>query len=162
MLRRVHRGCVVFRDCCGRVEDPCAFCPKVVRLTNSEMVGEFHEAFGVEEPEVPRLPDEGVVALRVNLIEEECDEVVEAIDFMLDGEGNLANVAKELADLLVVTYGTARTFGIDIDAVFEEVHRSNMSKLGADGKPVYREDGKVLKGPNYSPADIASVLDRQR
>jgi len=72
---------------------------------------------------------------------------------------NVVNLAKELADLLYVVYGTAAAYGIPIDDVYREVHRSNMSKLGPDGKPIYREDGKVLKGPNYTPADIQKVLD---
>jgi predicted HAD superfamily Cof-like phosphohydrolase len=127
--------------------------PPVTPMTNSEMVGQFHAAFGVVEPDEPTYPVREVRVLRTRLIEEETNEVYEAVV-----GGNLADIAKELADLLVVTYGTARTFGIDIDAVFAEVHRSNMSKLDEDGKPIYREDGKVLKGPNYSEANLDAAL----
>lgn len=141
--------------------DPCAFCPFVARSTNSELVGEFHAAFGVEEPTTPTIPDVDTIRLRYKLIREEFHEVETELDCAKDGDDNLANLAKELADLLVVTYGTARTFGIDIDAVMREVHRSNMSKLGADGKPVRREDGKILKGDGYTPADVESVLRNQ-
>lgn len=130
----------------------------VQAVTNAEKVGEFHRAFGVEEPSCPTIPDPMVTALRYSLIREECLEVTDELTKLASGKGNLADLAKELADLLVVTYGTARAFGIDIDAVFEEVHRSNMSKLGEDGKPIYREDGKVLKGSLYRPADVESVL----
>jgi predicted HAD superfamily Cof-like phosphohydrolase len=167
--RRVRRGCVVSDryDCCtcGGAEGltPCALCSVELctRKTNSGLVGEFHAAFGVDEPGEPTVPEDHVIELRYNLIKEEFREVEEELADAFNGEANIANLAKELADLLVVTYGTARAFGIDIDAVFAEVHRSNMSKLGEDGRPIRRDDGKVLKGPNYSPADIQSVLDRQ-
>jgi predicted HAD superfamily Cof-like phosphohydrolase len=156
-------------DCCacGGAEGfwPCTLCIADMHYrrpkTNSELVGEFHEAFGVKEPVGATVPDDATIRLRRSLIAEEKREVEDELFAFFDGAGNLANLAKELADLLVVTYGTARTFGIDIDAVFAEVHRSNMSKLGEDGKPVLREDGKVLKSDRYRPADVQSVLDRQ-
>jgi predicted HAD superfamily Cof-like phosphohydrolase len=156
----------VVSDCslCGGAEghQPCLFCREGIdRVTNNQLVGEFHRAFGVAEPGEPTFPDDEIVTLRWHLMREEHEEVEDAIIDWDEGRQDLAHIAKELADLLVVTYGTARAFGIDIDAVFAEVHRSNMSKLGDDGLPIRRSDGKVLKGPNYSPADIESVLDRQ-
>lgn len=143
---------------------PCRTCINDALMdpaSNADKVSQFHYAFGVAEPVFPMIPSGEVMSLRARLISEEFLEVIEEIEKARAGFENLADLAKELADLLVVTYGTALVCGIDIDAVFEEVHRSNMSKLGPDGKPIYREDGKVLKGPNYSPADVQSVLDSQ-
>jgi predicted HAD superfamily Cof-like phosphohydrolase len=164
-------------DCCAcggaEGDQPCILCLQdhlnrehlAALRTNAEKVGEFHKAFGVEEPKVPTLPSEEVIELRLSLMDEELHEVIDALGYYRhtdDGgheilrdrlDRNLADIAKELADLLVVTYGTARAFGIPIDEVFDAVHRSNMSKLGEDGKPIRREDGKVLKGPNYQPAE---------
>lgn len=110
--------------------------------------------------EVPSL-DIDLLSMRIELILEETKEVVlEA--FREDAFGNLkidkAELTKELADLLYVVYGMAVTFGLPIDEVFERVHRSNMSKLGDDGKPLYREDGKVLKGPNYEPPKLDDLF----
>ena len=90
----------------------------------------------------------------MKLIEEEKKELFDEFAKTSPENVNLVNVAKELADLLYVVYGTAAAYGIPIDDVYREVHKSNMSKLGEDGKPIYREDGKVLKGPNYKPADL--------
>lgn len=118
-------------------------------------VREFHRKFRVlpfieldSEQERSRLREQ-----RIRLITEEADEVAEAL-----ADGNLNDLAKELADLLYVTYGTAELFDIPLPKVFNEVHRSNLSKLGEDGKPIYREDGKVLKGPGYEPANVEGVL----
>lgn len=128
-------------------------------MTNYEMVREFHKAFNSTLDQWP--PHTFVeVGFRMDLIFEERDELFEELlggdEWVPKSPEDLDKnkVAKELADLLYVTYGTAASFGIDIDKVFKEVHRSNMSKLGEDGKPIYREDGKVLKGPNYSEAQI--------
>lgn len=118
-----------------------------------EKVKEFHRVFGHPVGENPDWITGSRERLRLDLIDEEVKEVKEAIlsrDFV--------NLAKELADLIYVVNGFAVEAGIDLDAVVAEVHRSNMTKLGADGKPIYREDGKVLKGPNYEEADIASIL----
>ena len=130
--------------------------------TNYEKVREFHKAFGaaLDQP-----ISQDLVNLRIHLIEEEGLELgkefyADYASYPCDAYINppdKAKVAKELADLLYVVYGTAATFGIDIDRVFDEVHKSNMSKLGEDGKPVYREDGKVLKGPNYTPPNLEWV-----
>lgn len=130
-------------------------CPDCGYMTNYEKVREFHRAFGSE---LDQKISGRLVDLRLNLIEEEwyelTQEFYEPQDYMLKDKVDKTKVAKELADLLYVVYGTAATFGIDIDRVFDEVHKSNMSKLGEDGKPVYREDGKVLKGPNYQPPKL--------
>lgn len=125
-------------------------------MTPFQMVREFHEA--VEHPveTIPFFPPPHEVRFRVNRISE---EFVEFLDAVL--AHNIVAVADALADLEVVVNGTALSFGIDLDLVLQEVHRSNMSKLGLDGQPVLREDGKVLKGPNYSPPNIKRVLAEQ-
>ena len=127
---------------------------EVEHINPFDGVLKFHETYGmvVGDFSHPAINDERL-ALRVDLIEEELKEVGEAI-----ANDDIVNLAKELADLVYVTYGMAIEFGIRLDAVFDEVQRSNMSKLGEDGKPIYREDGKVLKGPNYREADGESVL----
>ena len=104
-------------------------------------------------PKVPLLANR---QLSRRLIEEEGCEVIEALCL-----GDLPHIAKELADLLYVVFFAANKYGIDLAPVFAEVHRSNMSKLGDDGKAIYDEGGKVMKGPNYSPADIARVIAAQ-
>lgn len=121
--------------------------PKTVQ----EMVAEFHEVYGcaIGAPWSP-----GLSELRVCLITEECRETVHAIQTR-----DLAGIAQELADLAYVVYGTAVSLGIDLDAAISEVHRANMSKLGFDGRPILREDGKVLKGPAYVPPDMSMTID---
>lgn len=117
-------------------------------------VGEFHRSFALPVRTAPTArigPDQ--LQLRMRLIEEEVAELREATE-----TGDLVGVADALADIVYVAYGTAHVHGIDLDAVLEEVHRSNMTKLGADGRPLRRADGKVLKGPHYSPPDLISVL----
>jgi len=118
-------------------------------------VREFHEAFGAYiAPSLGEVGDD-IRKLRIRLMNEEVNE------YLIGEENNdIENMAKELADILYIAFGTAVSYGIPLEDVFEEVHRSNMSKLGNDGKPVYREDGKVLKGPNFSPADIAHVFSK--
>lgn len=119
-------------------------------------VGDFHRAYGLPIRNVPTAaigPDQ--VTLRQALIEEEVRELAEAAE-----AGDLVGVADALADIVYVAYGTAHVYGIDLDAVLDEVHASNMTKLGADGRPVRRADGKVLKGPGYRPPDVRAVLDR--
>lgn len=119
-------------------------------------VTEFHRVFagasGAHISETPTLAP-ATQRLRVDLIREELKEYEEALE-----AGDIIAVADALADLAYVIYGAALTHGLPLDALIAEVHRSNMTKLGADGKPIYRSDGKVLKGPNYSPPDIAAVL----
>lgn len=116
------------------------------------MVAEFHETFDIAVEPVPRVPDEATRSLRVRLIQEEFDELQEAL-----GRRDAAAVAKELADLLYVVYGTAVSCGIDMEPVFREVHRSNMSKIGGHK----RADGKWVKPPTYSPARIEPILASQ-
>jgi predicted HAD superfamily Cof-like phosphohydrolase len=123
-------------------------------MTNFEKVKEFMVVFGQEVQEYPNLPPEEVVDLRLDLINEEVGELCEAVEL-----NDMTEIADALTDILYVTYGMGAALGIDLDKCFEEVQRSNMSKLGEDGKPMYREDGKVLKGPNYSPPDLTSVLN---
>ncbi len=117
-----------------------------------QMVAEFHETFDIAVETVPRVPDEATRSLRVRLIQEEFDELQEAL-----GQRDAAAVAKELADLLYVVYGTAVSCGIDMEPVFREVHRSNMSKIGGHK----RADGKWVKPPTYSPARIEPILASQ-
>ena len=113
----------------------------------------FTEAFG--QPVGASLEDKDLVHLRDELIAEEYHEVTnELMSYIIDP----AALTKELVDLLYVVYGCAVTFGLPIDEVFERVHRSNMSKLDDNGKPIYREDGKVLKGPNYKKPDLADLF----
>jgi predicted HAD superfamily Cof-like phosphohydrolase len=121
--------------------------------TNADMVAWWHQAFGLPVLDKPTFPPEDRIALRMDLIREEVTELEIAID-----KQDIVEVADALADLLYVTYGMAHEFGIPIDEVFEEVQESNMSKLGEDGKPLYREDGKVMKGPNFRPPNIRSIL----
>ena len=118
-------------------------------MTNAERVKEFMEVFGQEVKESPELVDHKTAMLRLKLILEEYEELEDA-----QAEGYLVGVADALSDILYVVYGAAHAFGIPIDECFEEVHNSNMSKLGADGKPIFRADGKVLKGPDFYEPDL--------
>jgi len=117
-----------------------------------QMVLEFHKEFNIHVANVPTVPDGKTHALRVRLIQEEFDELKEALEAK-----DLPNIGKELADLLYVVYGTAVSYGIDLEPVFQEVQRSNMSKVGG----YTREDGKWVKPATYSPADIAPILASQ-
>jgi predicted HAD superfamily Cof-like phosphohydrolase len=128
------------------------------KVTNFEKVKEFMETFKQEVHTKPQFPSAAICDLRVDLIEEELEELKDAI-YTLDG--SLTDVADALTDLLVVVYGGGHAFGLNLDACFDEVHRSNMSKLGENGEPIYREDGKVMKGPNFSEPDLESVLSGQ-
>lgn len=123
----------------------------------TEAVQKFHQAFGLDfasEPTI-KIPNE-IVELRFHLMAEENQEYLEAAQ-----AGDLVEVADALGDMLYILCGTMITHGMQhkIDAVFEAIQESNMSKLGADGKPIYREDGKVLKGPNYFKPNIARILE---
>ena len=113
-------------------------------MTNFNKVGEFMKTFGQEVKNKPSLSTEKINQLRISLIQEELSELKEAMD-----NKDLLEVADALTDLLYVTYGAGHAFGIDLDKCFDEVQNSNMSKLGEDGKPIYNEFGKVMKGPNY-------------
>ena len=116
------------------------------------MVEEFHRKFDILVQERPAIPAASTQELRVRLIQEEFDELKEAL-----AQDNLVAVAKEMADLLYVVYGTAVSFGIDMEPVFHEVHRSNLSKVGG----YKRADGKWVKPPTYSPARLEPILDAQ-
>ena len=129
----------------------------VVPIDIAAAVAEFHEAFNLPMRLLPGTGiDHSLASLRVALLEEEVSEFVSASE-----KGDLVGIADALADIVYVIYGTALTYGIDLDPVLREVHRSNMSKLGSDGKPLIRDDGKVLKSERYSRPDIASVLGLQ-
>jgi len=125
----------------------------MIRETNFDKVRIFMETFGQEVKREPELPDDETSKLRLELIAEELGELEEAI-----ANKDLVEIADALTDILYVTYGAGHAFGLDLDSCFREVQRSNMSKLGEDGKPIYREDGKVLKGPNYSEPDLKKTL----
>ncbi len=116
------------------------------------MVAEFHRKFEIVLRDVPAVPDEATRELRVRLIDEEFNELKEAL-----AQQDLVGIAKELADLLYVVYGTAVSYGIDMGPVFREVHRSNLSKVGG----YKRSDGKWVKPPTYSPAHLAPILEKQ-
>jgi len=120
-------------------------------MTNFEKVEEFMDAFGQNVETEPQWSS--VAELRYALIEEEVIELREALD-----DRNIVEVADALTDILYVVYGAGHSFGIDLDKCLEEVHNSNMSKLGIDGKPIYREDGKVLKGPNYRKPELKRMI----
>ena len=124
-------------------------------LSNFEKVKEFMDAFGQEVVIKPEWPDAKTMELRMDLIEE---EVGEFNDACFNASGSLVDIADALSDILYVVYGAGHSFGIDLDKCFDEVHRSNMSKLGEDGKPIYREDGKVLKGESFSEPNLKEVL----
>ncbi len=121
-------------------------------------VAKFHDAFGIESADSPsvNIPDQTIL-LRFNLMKEENEEYLEAAQ-----KNDLVEVADALGDMLYILCGTILSHGMQhkITDVFKEIQRSNMSKLGPDGKPIYREDGKVLKGPNYFKPDIAAILEK--
>ena len=123
-------------------------------MTNFEKVGIFMKTFGQEVKTKAELSNNKINELRISLINEELEELKKAIE-----DNDILEVADALTDILYVTYGAGHAFGIDLDKCFEEVQRSNMSKLGEDGKPIYREDGKVLKGPNYFKPNIAKIIE---
>ena len=122
-------------------------------MTNFEKVKEFMTTFGQEVKNKAEFPNEKIVELRKKLIDEEFNELKDAIN-----ENDLIEVADALTDILVVTYGAGVAFGSDLDKCFKEVHRSNMSKLSEDGKPIYNEFGKVMKGPNYFKPNLKQYL----
>jgi len=121
--------------------------------TNFEKVHEFHRAFGILTKDKAELADEKMEELRFSLIEEEFIELIEALSLK-----DIVGVADALTDMLYVIYGMGHVYGIDLDACFEEVHKSNMTKFGDDGKPIHRNDGKVVKGPNYRPPELRPIL----
>tara|TARA_A100001015_G_scaffold300586_1_gene386198 strand:- start:7 stop:378 length:372 start_codon:yes stop_codon:yes gene_type:complete len=122
-------------------------------MTNFKSVKKFMETFGQEIKEKACFPDDKITSLRYDLIKEELGELKEAID-----KKDIKEVADALTDILYVTYGAGHAFGIDLDKCFEEVQNSNMSKLGSDGKPIYNDKGKVMKGPNYFKPDLEKFV----
>ena len=122
-------------------------------MTNFEKVKLFMQTYGQEVKTKANFSDEKTNKLRVDLIKEELEELTKAMD-----EKDLLEVADALTDILYVTYGAGHAFGINLDKCFDEVQRSNMSKLGEDGKPIYNESGKVMKGPNYFKPDLSKYI----
>tara|TARA_B100000579_G_scaffold351709_1_gene305857 strand:+ start:158 stop:499 length:342 start_codon:yes stop_codon:yes gene_type:complete len=112
------------------------------------------EKFGQEVKNKAEFPNEKIIKLRVDLIKEELDEFKEAVE-----KKDIKEVADALTDILYVTYGAGHAFGIDLDSCFTEVQNSNMSKLGDDGKPIYNDQGKVMKGPKYFKPNLSKFID---
>ena len=122
-------------------------------MSNFERVRKFMETFGQEVKKKAECPNEKITSLRYDLIEEELKELKDAIN-----NKDIKEVADALTDILYVTYGAGHSFGINLDKCFEEVQNSNMSKLGLDGKPIYNEKGKVMKGPKYFKPDLSKFV----
>ena len=125
----------------------------MTKTSNFEKVGDFMEAFGQRVEMEPTWPDFDTRELRLELIQEELEELSDAV-----ADRDMIQIADALTDLLYVVYGAGHSFGLDLDECFEEVHRSNMSKLGENGRPIHREDGKVMKGPGYYEPDLEGIL----
>ena len=122
-------------------------------MTNFESVKKFMETFDQEIKEKASFPNDKIISLRYELIKEELEEFKDAID-----KKDIKEVADALTDILYVTYGAGHAFGINLDKCFEEVQNSNMSKLGLNGKPIYNDKGKVMKGPNYFKPDLSKFI----
>jgi len=122
-------------------------------MTNFESVKKFMETFGQEIKEKAGFPDDKITSLRYDLIKEELEELKEAMN-----NKDIKEVADALTDILYVTYGAGHAFGVNLDKCFKEVQDSNMSKLGLDGKPIYNDKGKVMKGPNYFKPDLNKFI----
>tara|TARA_B100000941_G_scaffold67583_1_gene45276 strand:+ start:471 stop:848 length:378 start_codon:yes stop_codon:yes gene_type:complete len=124
-------------------------------MTNFEKVGIFMKTFGQDVKTTSELAEDKINKLRVSLIEEELDELKAAIK-----DNDIKEVADALTDILYVTYGAGHAFGINLDKCFKEVQNSNMSKLGSNGKPIYNDSGKVMKGPNYFKPDLSKFINK--
>ena len=122
-------------------------------MSNFQHVKKFMETFGQEVKESAEFPDEKTIQLRFDLIREELSELQDALK-----KKDLKEVADALTDILYVTYGAGHAFGINLDECFQEVQNSNMSKLGVDGKPIFNEKGKVMKGPNYFKPNLSKFV----
>ena len=122
-------------------------------MTNFEKVGLFMKTFGQEVKNKPGLSSEKINNLRISLINEELDELKQAMK-----NKDLKEAVDALTDILYVTYGAGHAFGVNLDKCFDEVQKSNMSKLGKDGKPIYNEAGKVMKGPSYFKPDLSKFI----
>ena len=123
-------------------------------MSNFEKVKNFMTTYGQEVKESASFPDENIIKLRLNLIKEELEEFEQALN-----DKNLLEVADALTDLLYVTYGAGCAYGIDLDKCFKEVQLANMSKLGKDGKPIFNDKGKVMKGPNYIAPNLKQFVE---
>ena len=123
-------------------------------MSNFFKVKKFMQKFKQEVKSKPSFPDDNIIKLRINLIKEELLELEEALN-----KKNIAETADALTDILYVTYGAGHAFGINLDKCFEEVQNSNMSKLDENGKPIYNEHGKVMKGPNYFKPDLSKFVN---
>ena len=122
-------------------------------MTNFESVKKFMQTFGQEVKIKASFPSEKIVSLRIDLINEELTELKQAVQ-----KQDLKEVADALTDILYVTYGAGHAFGVNLDKCFDEVQKSNMSKLGENGKPIYNEAGKVMKGPSYFKPDLSKFI----
>ena len=122
-------------------------------MTNFESVKKFMKTFGQEVRTKASFPNDKIINLRLDLIREELSELKEAIE-----KKDIKEVADALTDILYVTYGAGHAFGINLDKCFEEVQNSNMSKLGSDGKPIFNEHGKVMKGPDYFKPNLSKFV----
>ena len=123
-------------------------------MSNFIKVKTFMNTYGQDVKEKAEFPENKIVQLRIDLIEEELNELKEAIK-----NNDIVEVADALTDILYVTYGAGHSFGVNLDECFDEVQRSNMSKLGEDGKPIYNENGKVMKGPNYFAPNLKKIVN---
>jgi predicted HAD superfamily Cof-like phosphohydrolase len=123
-------------------------------MSNFSKVGIFMKTFGQDVKNKPSFSTDSINKLRLDLIKEELEELTEAMK-----NKDLLEVADALTDILYVTYGAGHAFGIDLDKCFEEVQNSNMSKLDNNGKPIYNDDGKVMKGPNYFKPDLSKFVN---
>ena len=123
-------------------------------MTNFEKVGVFMKTFGQDVKQSPSFSTDKINELRISLIKEELDELIEAMN-----KKDLVELADALTDILYVTYGAGHAFGVNLDKCFEEVQNSNMSKLDYNGRPIYNDKGKVMKGPNYSKPDLRKFIE---
>jgi predicted HAD superfamily Cof-like phosphohydrolase len=123
-------------------------------MSNFNKVKAFMNTYGQDVKEKAEFPENKIVQLRIDLIEEELNELKEAIK-----NKDIIEVADALTDILYVTYGAGHSFGVNLDECFDEVQRSNMSKLGEDGKPIYNDSGKVMKGPNYFAPNLKKIVN---
>ena len=123
-------------------------------MSNFNKVKAFMNTYGQDVKEKAEFPENKIVQLRIDLIEEELNELKEAIK-----NNDIVEVADALTDILYVTYGAGHSFGVNLDECFDEVQRSNMSKLGEDGKPIYNDSGKVMKGPNYFAPNLKKIVN---
>ena len=122
-------------------------------MTNFEKVGVFMKTFGQDVKQSPSFSNDKINELRISLIKEELDELIEAMN-----KKDLVELADALTDILYVTYGAGHAFGVNLDKCFEEVQNSNMSKLDYNGRPIYNDKGKVMKGPNYFSPDLSKFV----